>query len=59
MDKTTASLTTVFEKDSNLIFYNVLDNYWIYHKNVIEDQDEEKLNPADKAWLIVKYINNS
>ena len=37
----------------------ILDNYWIYHKNVVEDQDEEKLNPAEKAWLIVKYINNS
>ena len=28
------------------------------YKNVVEEVTEEKVNPADKAWLIVKYINN-
>jgi len=36
-----------------------IGNYWIYHKNSVEDAEEEKLQPADKAWLIVKYINNT
>lgn len=35
-----------------------IENYWIYHKNTIEDYDEEKLNPAEKLWTIVKYVNN-
>lgn len=58
MDKNTSSLSTVLEKDSILSFITVLDNYWIYHKNVVEEASEEKINPADKAWLIVKYISN-
>jgi hypothetical protein len=31
----------------------------MYHKNTIEDAELEKLNPADKVWLVVKYINNT
>ena len=30
----------------------------MYHKNVLEDYDEEVINPADKIWRIAKYINN-
>lgn len=26
---------------------------------MVEDADEEKLAPADKAWLAVKYLNNA
>lgn len=60
MDKSSNSLTTILEKDSKLLntfIHWSTGNYWIYHKNVIEEPDEEKLNPADKAWLIVKYVN--
>jgi hypothetical protein len=31
----------------------------LYHKNTIEDFNEEILNPSEKVWAIVKYINNS
>ena len=31
--------------------------YWLYHKALVEDDEEEKLHPADKAWLIVKFVN--
>ena len=44
-------------KTVSLFAIKLKANYWIYHKNVIEDADEEKLNPADKVWLIVKYVN--
>lgn len=60
MDKSSTAISTVLQKDSKpfLPFVNpFVDNYWIYHKNVIEEYEEEKINPADKAWLIVKYIN--
>lgn len=33
--------------------------YWLYHKPIIEDDEEEKLQPADKAWLIVKFVNQT
>lgn len=59
MDKNTNSLSTILEKDSMFILHNSLGNYWIYHKNVVEDPSEEKVNPADKAWLIVKYVANN
>jgi hypothetical protein len=32
------------------------DDFWVYHKPMVEDIEDEKINPADKAWLIVKYI---
>lgn len=60
MDKFSTAISTVLQKDSKALFslcLPFLDNYWIYHKNVIEEYEEEKINPADKAWLIVKYIN--
>jgi hypothetical protein len=46
MDKLTNTTAVIFEKDSNhfhLSQYNIEANYWLYHKNVIEDCDEEKL----------------
>lgn len=33
-------------------------NYWLFHKSQAEQPSEEKQNPADKAWLIVKYMNS-
>ena len=35
-----------------------VDNYWLYHKAIVEEPDDERMQPADKAWLIVKYLNN-
>lgn len=29
--------------------------YWLYHKTTIEDDDEEKMHPAEKIWKIVKF----
>lgn len=52
LQNTESALSTmaavVFEKDSD---------YWLYHRSQIEDDEEEKLRPADKAWLIVKYAS--
>jgi hypothetical protein len=31
-------------------------NYWLYHKNTIEEEDQERGNPGDKIWHIVKYL---
>lgn len=60
MDKSSNSLATMLEKDGKLsLKFMAKGNYWLYHKNVVEDADEEKLNPADKVWLIVKYMNNN
>lgn len=33
------------------------DNFWIYHRSIVEDDEEEKQHPADKAWIIVKFAN--
>jgi hypothetical protein len=33
--------------------------YWLYHKALVEDDEEEKMHPADKAWLIVKFVNQT
>ena len=32
------------------------DNFWIYHSNKIEDSEEEKANPVDKLWLIMRHM---
>lgn len=39
----------VLEKDGN---------YWLYHKGAVEDFNEERQQPATKAWHIVKYVHN-
>ncbi len=49
MDKNnTATTATLLLKDNY---------YWIYHANTIDKDGEEKNNPADKLWLIVKYMS--
>ena len=30
--------------------------YWLYHKNTIEEEEQEKGSPGEKLWHIVKYI---
>jgi len=32
------------------------NNFWIYHSNKIEDSEEEKANPVDKLWLIMRHM---
>lgn len=34
------------------------NNYWIYHKHNIEDAEEEKANPGEKLWLIMRHMMN-
>lgn len=34
------------------------NNYWIYHKNTIEDAEEEKALPGEKLWLIMRHMSN-
>ena len=33
-----------------------LESYWIYHKLEIEREDKEAVNPWEKVWLIVKFV---
>ena len=32
------------------------NNYWIYHKNTIETPEQEKQDPAEKLWLVVRHM---
>jgi hypothetical protein len=34
------------------------NNFWIYHKNVIENSEEEKATPGEKLWLCIKHMSN-
>jgi hypothetical protein len=43
------TIATCFYKDNN---------FWIYHSNKIEDSEEEKSNPVDKLWLIMRHMGN-
>jgi hypothetical protein len=31
-------------------------DYWLYHRNTLEEHDLEKGNPGEKLWFIVKYL---
>ena len=42
-------VATVFQKQNN---------YWLYHKNTIESHDQEKHDPAEKLWLVVKHMQD-
>ncbi len=34
----------------------IVGQYWIYHRALIEDNDEEvEMNPESKLWHIVKH----
>lgn len=33
-------------------------NYWLYHKPLIDDYEEERKDPFKKAWHVVKYTQN-
>ena len=32
------------------------NNYWIYHRHFVENSEEEKENPGDKLWLVMKHM---
>jgi|TARA_B110000285_G_scaffold134049_2_gene150275 hypothetical protein len=34
------------------------NNFWIYHKNIIENTEEEKATPGEKLWLCMKHMAN-
>ena len=35
---------------------NLNSNYWIYHKNTIEYHEDEKANPGEKLWLLIRHM---
>ena len=34
------------------------NNYWIYHRFEIDNADDEKANPGDKLWLVMRHMGN-
>ena len=40
-------ITTCFFKDNN---------YWLYHRDTVDSSEEEKTNPGDKLWLVMKLM---
>ena len=34
------------------------NNFWIFHRHTIEDSEEEKANPADKLWMVLRHMAN-
>ena len=34
------------------------NKFWIYHSNLIENIEEEKANPSDKLWLVLRHMAN-
>jgi len=45
-------------KKSTATFLLKENNFWIYHRNTIEDSEEEKANPGEKLWLIMRHMAN-
>lgn len=37
---------------------NKEDEYWIFHSPKLEDAEEEKTNPGDKLWLVMRHMAN-
>ena len=45
------------ERPASVCFYK--DNhFWIYHTDQIDDNEQEKANPADKLWLVMRHMSN-
>lgn len=34
------------------------NQYWLYHNHSLDNCEEEKMNPCDKLWLVLKHIVN-
>ena len=32
------------------------NNFWIFHREKIEDSEEEKANPGDKLWMVLRHM---
>jgi len=32
------------------------NNYWLYHRELIDDSEEEKTNPGEKLWLVMRLM---
>ena len=32
------------------------NNYWLYHRDTIDDSEEEKTNPGEKLWLVMRLM---
>jgi hypothetical protein len=34
------------------------NRFWVFHKHSMEDGEEEKTNPGDKLWLVMRHMQN-
>ena len=32
------------------------NNYWMYHTQQVENIEEEKANPGEKLWLVIRHM---
>ena len=48
----------VSSNESAATLFTKNNKYWFYHKHMIEDCEEEKANPGDKLWHIIKHMCN-
>ena len=32
------------------------NSYWIYHKDSLEQHEDEKANPGEKLWLLIRHM---
>lgn len=32
------------------------NNYWLYHRETIDTSEDEKTNPGDKLWLVMRLM---
>jgi len=44
--------------DVSAVCYQKENNFWVYHRHTIENGEEEKMNPGDKLWLVLRHMEN-
>lgn len=44
-------------KDLAAACYLQDNKFWIFHRHTVENIEEEKANPGDKLWLVMKYMS--
>ena len=32
------------------------NNYWLYHRDAVDNSEEEKTNPGEKLWLVMRLM---
>ena len=32
------------------------DGYWMFHNPIIENNEQEKTNPGEKLWLVMRHM---